>query len=197
MPAKQEKLQELFFKNRQALRRWLQKNHAQTESIWLIIYKKNSGVKCITIPEMVEEGLCFGWIDSKANPIDAEKYKLLFAPRKRKSVWSKVNKTRIKRLIEDGLMAAPGLAKIEAAKKDGSWSAIDDIEELIMPAALKKAFAKNKTASKHFEAFPPSAKKIIFHLIISARREETLKKRVMETVSQAEKNLRANQYVPK
>jgi len=197
MSTKKEVLQELSFKNRRELRHWLQKNHAQSESVWLIIHKKNSTGKSITIPEAVEEGLCFGWIDSKANKIDNEKYKLLFCPRKPKSVWSKVNKARIERLIADGLMAAPGMAKIEAAKKSGSWTSIDAIEEYVMPAELKKAFTKNKTALKHFEAFPPSAKKAIYQWIISAKRAETLQKRVLETVSQAQKNMRANQYVPK
>jgi len=197
MPVKKESLKEYFFKNRKDLRRWLQKNHAQPESIWLIIHKKNSAVKTVTIPEAVEEGLCFGWIDSKANKIDDEKYKLLFCPRKSKSVWSKINKARIERLIAEGLMAAPGLAKIEAAKKNGSWSSLDAIEEYVMPAALKKAFAKNKTAHKYFEAFPPSTKKAIYHWIISAKHKETLQKRVLETVSQAQNNVRANQYVPK
>jgi len=197
MPAKKESLKELFFKNRRELRKWLQKNYAQPESVWLIIHKKNSTGKSITIPEAVEEGLCFGWIDSKANKIDDEKYKLLFCPRKPKSVWSKVNKARIERLIAEGLMAAPGLAKIDAAKKSGSWTSIDAIEEYVMPAELKKALTKNKSAKKNFEAFPPSAKKAIYHWIISAKTEQTLQKRVLETVSQAEKNVRANQYVPK
>jgi len=197
MPTKTDNLKELSFKNRKELRRWLQKNHAQPESVWLIIHKKNSTGKGITVPEAVEEGLCFGWIDSKANKIDNEKYKLLFAPRKPKSVWSKVNKARIERLTAEGLMAAPGLAKIEAAKKSGSWSSIDAIEEYKMPAELKLALAKNKTAHKHFDSFPPSAKKAIYQWIIAAKRDETLQKRVSETVSMARQNKRANQYNPK
>jgi len=197
MSTKTDNLKELIFKNRKDLRRWLQKNHTQSESVWLIIHKKNSPGKSITVPEAVEEGLCFGWIDSKANKIDNEKYKLLFAPRKPKSVWSKVNKARIERLITEGLMASPGLAKIEAAKKSGNWSSIDAIEEYEMPAVLKLALAKNKTAHKHFDAFPPSAKKAIYQWIIAAKREETLQKRVLETVSMARQNKRANQYNPK
>ena len=197
MPANPKKLEEFCFKNRGALRRWLQRNHAQEESIWLIIHKKNSKGKSVSRTEAIEEGLCFGWIDSKANVLDEEKYKLLFSQRKPKSVWSKINKARIEQLMVQGVMAAPGLAKIEGAKKDCSWTTLDAIENFIMPEDLKIALSKNKLARKHFQAFPASAKKQIYHWIQSAKTSLTLEKRLLETVSLAEQNIRANRYIPK
>lgn len=197
MPGKTPLLKEIRLKNRKALRKWLEKNYQQRESVWLILHKKNSQSGSLSHNDSVEEGLCFGWIDSKANKIDSETFKLLYSPRKPKSVWSKVNKAKIEQLTKDGLMHPAGIAKIEAAKKDGSWTTLDAIEELIMPEDLQKAFSKNKTAQKHFHNFPRGVRKQLFWWIASAKREETRKKRVEETVTLAAKKIRANQYQPK
>jgi uncharacterized protein YdeI (YjbR/CyaY-like superfamily) len=185
---------EFYANSRSAWRQWLQKNHQAQTSIWLVIYKKDSGVPSLTYEEAVEEALCFGWVDSKPNKRDEKSYLLFFAVRKPKSVWSKINKTRIKKLQAAGLMMPAGLAKIEAAKKDGSWTVLDAIEELMMPDDLGKAFRNNQTASDFFNAFPPGVKKGIYQWIISAKREETRSKRIAETVALAQKNIRANQW---
>ncbi len=144
--------------------------------------------------EAVEEALCFGWIDSKPNKRDGESYYLFFAPRKPKSVWSKINKERVARLIENNQMTPAGRAAIDVAKKNGSWTVLDAIEELTMPAVLNKAFAGSKTALKNFEAFPPGVKKGIYQWIISAKTEPTQTKRITETVTLAANNIRANQW---
>lgn len=172
----------------------MEKNHATAGNVWLIIYKKESGTPSVVYAEAVEEALCFGWVDSKPNKRDDKSYILYFAERKPKSPWSKINKERVARLIKEKKMHAAGLAKISAAKKDGSWSMIDAIEALIMPDALKKAFSKNKKALTHFEAFPPSVKKAIYQWVQSAKTDETRDKRIVETVTQAAKNVRANQW---
>lgn len=191
------KLKTINTKNRAGLRKWLEKNHASKESIWLVLYKKNSTKGTLSYNEAVEEGLCFGWIDSKPNKLDEETYKILFSPRKPKSVWSKINKTKIDKLISEGRMHPAGLAVIEAAKKNGSWNAIDDIEAFKIPVELEKALNKNKTAKKNFEAFPPGVRKQIMQWISTAKQKETKDKRVKETVELAAKNIRANQYRPK
>jgi uncharacterized protein YdeI (YjbR/CyaY-like superfamily) len=188
---------EYYPASRKQWRNWLQKNHAKQNHVWLILYKKESAKPTITYGEVVEEALCFGWIDSKPNKRDAESYFLFIAPRKPKSVWSALNKARIEKLLTQNLIIPAGLQKIEAAKKDGSWNALDKVDALEMPAALKKAFAKNKTALKNFEAFPASVKKHIYQWAASAKTEETLNKRVTETVTLAVKNIRANQWQPK
>lgn len=196
--AKQSKeVKEVRCKNRKALRKWLSKNYEQKESIWLILHKKNSARGELSYKDAVEEGLCFGWIDSKPNKLDGDTYKLWYSPRKTKSVWSKVNKLKIEELIKTGQMHAAGFAKIEAAKKDGSWAVLDAIEDMQMPADLQKALSKNKKAKHFFDAFPAGIRKQLFWWIVSAKREETRKRRVDETVTLAEKNIRANQYVPK
>lgn len=188
---------EYYAKSRKAWRAWLQKNHATKRHVWLIIYKKGSGRQGLTYAEIVEEALCFGWIDSKPNKRDAESYFLFMAPRKPKSAWSALNKKRIEKLLKENLITPAGLQKINEAKKDGSWTTLDSIEALEMPASLKKAFAKNKKALDCFSAFPPSTKKQIYQWVESAKADATKQKRITETITLAAKNIRANQWKPK
>lgn len=193
----ENKRTEYYPKNRKAWRNWLQKNHAAATHVWLIMYKKDTGKPSVTYDEVVEEALCFGWIDSKPNKRDDESYFLFIAPRKPKSPWSALNKKRIEKLLQQNKIEPAGLQKIEEAKNNGSWILLDKIESLEMPAVLDKAFTKNKQALKNFMAFPPGVKKQTYQWIISAKTEQTLQKRVTETVSLAEKNTRANQWKPK
>mgnify|MGYP000952886911 CR=1 FL=1 len=193
----ENKRNEYYPVNRKQWRNWLQKNHTKASHVWLILYKKESSMPGVIYSEVVEEALCFGWIDSKPNKRDDESYFLFIAPRKPKSVWSALNKTRIEKLIAEKKMAAAGLSKIEAAKKDGSWFALDKTEALEMPQALKKAFTKNKSALKNFNAFPSSVKKQNYYWVQSAKTATTLEKRVNEIVMLAAQNIRANQWKPK
>ena len=169
-------------RNRKEWREWLQKNHLTSPGIWLIYYKKDSGKPTISYEEAVEEALSFGWIDSKANALDEERYMQIFTPRKMGSIWSKSNKQRVKKIIEQGLMTPAGLEKIEAAKKDGSWNFLDDIENLVIPLDLKEALDSNETAKNNFEAFSDSIKKQILYWIKSAKREVTRKNRIEKIV---------------
>lgn len=187
---------EFYAKDRTAWRKWLEKNHAKAKRIQLILYKKGASTTSVTYAEAVEEALCFGWIDSKPNKRDEESYGLLFTERKAKSVWSKINKGRIAELLKQGKMTTFGLAKIERAKLDGSWAALDEIEELIMPPALHKGFKGRKVALTNFNNFPSSVKKAIYQWIVRAKTEHTLKNRVTETVEKAAENIRANQWKP-
>lgn len=181
-------------KSRADWRKWLQENHTRTEGVWLISYKKVTGKPRFDYEESVEEALCFGWIDSKGNKLDDERTMLWFAPRKAGTNWAKSNKERVTKLMKAGLMAPAGLAKVEAAKKDGSWSALDGVEALEIPPDLAKALSKNKTAKGYFEAFPRSVKRAILEWILNAKKPETRAKRIEETVTLAEKNIRANQW---
>ncbi len=177
--------------SRDEWRQWLNDHHTESAGIWLIFFKKNKGHP--TYEEAVEEGLCFGWIDSITKAVDEDRQKVWFSPRKAGSGWAKSNKERIAKLIEQGLMTAAGLEKIEAAKQDGSWTALDSIDALIIPGDLQEALATNAAAQTNFEAFPPSAKKNILWWIQSAKRPETRQKRITETVTLAAQNRRANQ----
>ena len=181
-------------KSRAEWRKWLEENHTRTQGVWLVMYKKGTGKPRVDYAEAVEEALCFGWIDSKGNKVDDERSMLWMAPRKPKTGWSKLNKERIVKLIRAKLMTPAGLSKINAAKKDGTWNALDAIEALEIPPDLARAFSKNRTAKEYFDAFPRSAKRGILEWIASAKKPETRAKRVEETVSSAEKNVRANQW---
>lgn len=186
-----------YAKDCKTWRKWLKANHKKRRSIWLIIYRKNATKPSVYYDEAVEEALCFGWIDSTANKRDEESRYQYFCQRKPASKWSKLNKSRVEKLIKQGLMEKAGMAMVELAKQTGTWNALDDIEELVMPPDLLKAFSKDKIALRNFEAFPPSARKGIFQWIINAKQDATRNKRILETVSKASKNVRANQWIPK
>ncbi len=175
-------------------RKWLEEHHARTEGVWLISYKKGTGKPRFDYDEAVEEALCFGWVDSKPNKLDEERSMLWFAPRKPGTGWSQLNKMRVEKLIAAGQMRPAGLAKVEAAKQDGSWDALDRVEALEIPPDLEKALAANETARQYFNAFPRSVKRAILEWIASARKAETRAKRIAETVSSAAMNIRANQW---
>ena len=181
-------------KTRAEWRQWLEKHHTQTEGVWLITYKKATGKPRVEYEEAVEEALCFGWIDSKANKLDDERSMLWMSPRKPGTGWSRPNKERIERLTAAGLIAPAGLAKIEAARKDGSWEALDAVEALEIPPDLETALASYGAAKKNFEAFPRSVKRAILEWISNAKKPETRAKRVEETAQKAAENIRANQW---
>jgi uncharacterized protein YdeI (YjbR/CyaY-like superfamily) len=185
---------------RAAWRRWLEKNHSRAEGVWLVTLKKSANVpprrERIDYDAAVEEALCFGWVDSLPRKLDDTRSMLYFAPRKPRSGWSRPNKERVARLVAAGLMAPAGLAKIEGAKADGSWSKLDEVEDLVIPDDLRAALKANPSATKHFDAFPRSVKRGILEWITSAKRPETRAKRVLETATLAARNERANQWRP-
>jgi uncharacterized protein YdeI (YjbR/CyaY-like superfamily) len=181
-------------KTRSAWRTWLSKHHEQGDGVWLISWKKASGKPSIAYDELVQEALCFGWIDSKPNKLDDERSMLWFAPRKSGSGWSRPNKERVVALTAAGRMMPPGLAKIDAAKKDGTWNALDAVEALEIPVDLLSAFVKHKAAAENFEKFPRSAKRGILEWISNAKTPPTRAKRVTETADLAAINERANQW---
>ncbi|WP_242060124.1 YdeI/OmpD-associated family protein [Oscillatoria sp. FACHB-1407] len=175
-------------------RNWLEQHHTRPDGVWLISYKKGTGKPRFDYDEAVEEALCFGWIDSKPNKLDEERSLLWFAPRKPRTGWSKLNKERVERLMAQGLMMPPGLAKVEAAKQDGSWNALDAIEALEIPPDLEAALISCAPAQQNFEAFPRSVKRGILEWIASAKKPETRAKRIAETAQLAAQNMRANQW---
>jgi len=193
MPASQtaNKLETFSAPDRKAWRKWLSKNHDSSTGVWLVVRKKNVGESGISLEDGMEEALCFGWIDSKLNVVDEKRFKLLFTPRKRGSIWSKTNKQRVEKLINQGLMTDAGLVKIEAAKRDGSWNRLDAVEELRVPEDLENALSANGNARKNFESFSDSAKKQLLWWIESAKTQETRSKRVSQAVIIAAENRKA------
>ena len=160
--------------------------------MWFVYFKKHTGKPRVSYDEAVEEGLCFGWIDSLPRKLDEDRTKLLFTPRKPKSVWSQLNKERIVKLMANGAMTESGLAKIEAAKKDGSWNTLDASDNLKISDELAKAFRRNRVAQKNFDGFAPSAKKAILYWLYSAKQEETRAARIVKIVTMAANKKRAN-----
>lgn len=187
-------LEEFCPPNRQAWRKWLELNHQRAEGVWLIFYKKKSPNYNLSWSESVDEALCFGWIDSVKKKIDTEKYRQYFSKRKAKSNWSKVNKDKIKVLIEQGLMEAAGYKSIEIAKENGSWTILDNVEALVIPDDLHTAFANYEGSLEYFESLSKSAKKILLYWVVSAKRAETRQKRIIEIAENAGKKLKPKQF---
>ena len=179
---------EIGASDRDAWRAWLRRHHKNSSGIWLVYFKKGSGVPSVSYAEAVEEALCFGWIDSKIHAVDSLRYRQIFTPRKPRSSWSKLNKQRVAALIKSKRMTAAGMAKIKAARKDGSWATLDEIEDLPMPTDLKRALAADTQARQHFEAFSDSARKLIIRWLVDAKRPETRLRRIQETVRLASLN---------
>jgi uncharacterized protein YdeI (YjbR/CyaY-like superfamily) len=180
--------------SRTTWRTWLADNHSRSDGIWLVTFKKHCGDKYLAYDDIVEEALCFGWIDSLPRRLDQDRTMLWLAPRKPGSGWSKRNKERVERMIAAGLMTPAGLAKVEAAKQDGSWSALDAIEALETPPDLEAALARYDSARQHFDTFPRSVKRGILEWIANAKKPETRAKRIEETARLAADNIRANQW---
>jgi uncharacterized protein YdeI (YjbR/CyaY-like superfamily) len=185
---------QFYAQTRAEWRAWLLEHFEQKTGVRLVFDKKSSGSRLLSYNDQVEEALCFGWVDSKPGKFDEHHSMLYFSPRKAKSGWSKPNKERIERLLEQGLMTPAGLAKIEAAKKDGSWEKLDGVEALEIPDDLQKALAGFSSATANFKAFPPSAKRGILEWIVQAKKPETRAGRIEETARLAEQNIRANQW---
>ncbi len=183
--------------SRDEWRLWLVENHLRPSGVWLVSYKKATGKPRIEYDEAVEEALCFGWVDSKPNKLDAERTLLWFAPRKAGTGWSRLNKLRIERMTRAELMAEAGWAKIEQAKRDGSWTKLDAVEDLEIPEDLSKALALYCAAASNFERFPRSAKRGILEWVSNAKTTATRAKRIDETARLASQNERANQWRPK
>jgi len=181
-------LEQVYVADRAAWRRWLAANHAHSPGIWLVFDKKSSRPDRLAYVDAVEEALCYGWIDSTARTLDETRYVQLMAPRKPKSTWARTNKTRVERLIAEGLMAEAGLAAIERAKANGSWESLDAVEAMVMPDDLRQALAAKPGAADRFAAFAPSARKGYLHWINAAVRPETRAHRVSEVVRHAAAN---------
>jgi uncharacterized protein YdeI (YjbR/CyaY-like superfamily) len=186
----------VYAPSQQAWREWLQNYHQEYGSIWLVMYRKQSGKPSVYYNEAVDEALCFGWIDSKPNKRDEESYYQLFSPRNSKSNWSKVNKEKVERLLAAGKMASAGLEMVRVAKETGTWDALNEVDALIIPSDLKAALEATPAALENFEAFPPSTRRGILEWIFNAKRPATRTKRIQETAKLAAQNIRANQYRP-
>ncbi|HEU4721309.1 MAG TPA: YdeI/OmpD-associated family protein [Gemmatimonadaceae bacterium] len=183
-------LEQVYVEDRAAWRRWLAAQHATSPGIWLVFDKKASRADRLAYGDAVEEALCYGWIDSLVRRIDDTQYVQLFTPRKPKSTWSRVNKERIARLVEQGLMAEAGLAAIERAKANGTWTTLDAVEAYVMPDDLAAALRRTRGAEAGFASFSPSNRKVYLYWVNQAVRPETRARRVAEVARRSAANVR-------
>lgn len=186
---------EIFYPTSQKeWRQWLIENHHSKQSVWLVFYNKVSTKPTVSWSNAVDEALCFGWIDSKKVAIDKEKAHQFFSKRKAKSTWSKINKNKVERLIDAGLMTDAGFRSIETAKQNGSWSLLDEVEELIIPKDLEKEFKTKPGSKRFFLSLSKSVRKNCLQRLVLARRTETRQKRIFELVELASKKLKPKPF---
>jgi uncharacterized protein YdeI (YjbR/CyaY-like superfamily) len=178
-----DRLERVEVKSRAQWRKWLEAHCESKESIWLVTYKKAAGQWHLPYGEVVEEALCFGWIDSLTRKLDERRTMLLLSPRRAKSAWSKLNKERVARLIESGLMMAAGREKIERAKRDGSWDALSDSDALRIPGYLAEALAGVPGARERFDGFSESMRRRMLAYLLSAKTEGTRARRTSELLA--------------
>ena len=179
--------------DRDAWRRWLERNHATTTGVWLVGLRRSTRRPGLDYNAAVEEALSFGWIDGQAASVDEQRSKLYFAPRRARSPWSKLNKERFQRMLLAGRVAPAGVAAVERARSDGSWSILDPVQRLEVPADLAAALDAHPPARHNWEAFPPSARRALLAWVAMARREETRARRIEETAAAAQLDERAHE----
>ena len=176
---------------REAWRAWLAANHATVDGAWVAQWTRASGRTSLDYELIVEEALCFGWIDGLTHSLGDGRQAFLLTPRRKGSAWSHSNKDRVDRMVAEGRMTDAGLAVINAAKADGSWSAKDAAENLTEPDELASALDANPAARRAWDAFPKSPKRALIYWVTSAKRPETRNRRVQRIVDEAAQGRRA------
>lgn len=180
-----QKREQVRFSSRAELREWLTANAETSSAIDALIPRRGSSVPGPTYEELVEECLCFGWIDSTQRRHDDDTNAQMIAPRRPSSTWTGVNKARIERLSAQGLMAPSGLHAVEVAQANGSWTVLDSIERGEVPDDLTAALDASPAAREFFDAMPPGVRRQHVWHVVSAKRPETRARRVAEIVQGA------------
>jgi uncharacterized protein YdeI (YjbR/CyaY-like superfamily) len=184
-------LTEYYFKTDAEWREWLHENHATSKGVYLILYKVGHDNESMRWEEAVKVALCYGWIDSTAKSLGDGKRRQYFTTRNPKSVWSAVNKKYVEALISNNLMHESGLDKIEAAKLNGSWTALDTVENGIIPNDLQIQFDKNPMAFANYQNFPPSYRKSYLYWLNQAKRDETRHHRIDTIITLCANNIKS------
>ena len=175
-------------KNRNAWRRWLERNHRREEGVWLIFYKKNRSKRRFSYEEALDEALCFGWIDSTIRRIDDDTYGQRFTPRKNGSKWSERNKQKVRMLVRDGKMTTAGMSKVGSWIGDKENAAPPETRIDEIPDFIRKALAENQAAGSNFSLLAPGYRKLYVRWVDSAKREETRHRRLAEMIGLLEAN---------
>lgn len=174
----------LPFESAAAFAKWLGKNHAKADGVWIRFAKKGSGVASLSYAEAVEVALAHGWIDGQAKPHDEPFWLQKFTPRRARSKWSRINRERAEKLIKDGAMRPAGLSQVEAAKADGRWeAAYASPKNAEPPDDLIAALRRNKAARTFFETLDRSNRFAIIYRIADAKKPETRARRIEQFVT--------------
>lgn len=168
------------------LRNWLIDNHNQDKGVWLVTFKKCEITKYVSREEVLDELLCFGWIDGIRRKLD-EKRTMQLITRRRVQHWSKTYKERVSKLIEQGKMHDSGLRSISISKSNGLWNFMDDVDDLIVPDDLQKELSKKKEAFEFFNSINPSSKRFVLRWVKLAKTEKTRKNRIQKLVELSSK----------
>lgn len=185
-----EDKEHLYFKTDKQWRSWLHENHSTSKGVYLIFYKVENKEPSMRWEDAVKVALCYGWIDSTVKSLGNGKRRQYFCKRNQKSVWSALNKKYIKALTANNLMQEAGLKIIEIGKRNGSWTALDDVENGVIPIALKNAFDENPEAFKNYKNFAPSYRKSYLYWLNQAKREDTKKKRITQIIELCANNIK-------
>jgi uncharacterized protein YdeI (YjbR/CyaY-like superfamily) len=177
--------------NLAAWRAWLAANHDTVRGVWVATWRKGSGRDPVAYEDLVEEAICFGWIDSTVNILDDQRALQLMTPRKSKSAWTRLNRQRVAAMESQGRMTDAGRRAVEVAKSNGWWTIYDPVEDLFEPADLGAALDASPAARAAWNGFPPSARKQMLWWIVSAGKPETRTSRIGKIVSEAEHGRRA------
>lgn len=188
-----EDLPQLHAETAEQWRDWLVENHAREREVWLVTWRASTGRSTVGYEESVLEALAVGWIDSQYAPVDAERSMQRYSPRRPGSPWSRPNKDRVTLLEAEGRMLPAGRAVIDAAMRDGSWSYLDDVDNLVVPPDLAEALAAHPGAREHWDAFAGTPRRIILRWILDAKRGPTRAARIDETARLAAEGVAAHQ----
>jgi uncharacterized protein YdeI (YjbR/CyaY-like superfamily) len=172
-------------------RAWLEANHDVAPGVWLCSWRAATGRPTCPYPEVVEEAICFGWIDSTASRLDDDRGLLLLTPRKPKSTWTRLNRQRVVDMEAAGLMTDAGRRAVDVARGNGWWTILDPVEDLVEPDDLAAALAADPTARLAWDTFPPSARKAMLWWVVSAVKPDTRARRIETIVAKAANGERA------
>jgi uncharacterized protein YdeI (YjbR/CyaY-like superfamily) len=166
-------------------RAWLDANHAVAAGVWLCSWRSGTGRPTCPYPEVVEEAICFGWIDSTVNTLDDERGLQLLTPRKPKSTWTRLNRRRVAEMEAAGLMTDAGRRAVDVARANGWWTILDPVEDLVEPGDLCAALDVEPAARTVWDSFPPSARKQMLLWVVTAAKDETRARRIEMIVAKA------------
>lgn len=176
------------FETAEIFETWLEKNHDNSNGLWLKIFKKDSGLKTVSYAEALDVALCYGWIDGQKQTFDERSWLQKFCSRKEKSIWSKVNIGNVERLMNEGRMRPSGLKAVEIAKANGSWErAYDSHSKMTIPEDFLEELGKNKKAAEFFKSLNKANLFTIGFRLQTAKKEETKRKRIKEIIEKLTK----------